>query len=71
MERKDIEQRRMKDVVTRRKLVDLAELQTQEMTWLRKQVDVLRKRTFASFAESQYNPHNKLRPFDEEKTQMR
>lgn len=42
--------RRMKALVTRRKLVDLAKLQAEEIKFLRDQVEGLRKRTFASFA---------------------
>jgi hypothetical protein len=41
---------RMKALVTRRKLVDLAKLQAEEIKFLRDQVESLRKRTFASFA---------------------
>jgi hypothetical protein len=41
---------RMKAIVTRRKLVDLAKLQSEEVHFLRSQVEGLRKRTFASFA---------------------
>jgi hypothetical protein len=41
---------RMKNLVTRRKLVDLAKLQADEIKFLRDQVESLRKRTFASFA---------------------
>ncbi len=41
---------RMKAIVTRRKLVDLAKLQSEEVHFLRDQVETLRKRTFASFA---------------------
>lgn len=41
---------RMKALVTRRKLVDLAKLQAEEIKFLREQVESLRKRTFASFA---------------------
>jgi len=40
---------KMKAVVTRRKLVDLAKLQSTEIEFLREQVDLLRKKTFASF----------------------
>jgi hypothetical protein len=40
---------RMKALVTRRKLVDLAKLQSEEIKFLRDQVERLRKRTFASF----------------------
>jgi len=41
---------RMKALVTRRKLVDLAKLQSEEVRFLRQQVEELRRRTFASFA---------------------
>jgi len=41
---------RMKALVTRRKLVDLAKLQAEEIKFLRDQVEGLRKRTFASFS---------------------
>lgn len=41
---------RMKSLVTRRKLVDLAKLQSAEIQFLRDQVENLRRRTFASFA---------------------
>lgn len=46
-------QARMKALVTRRKLVDLAKLQNEEIKFLREQVESLRKRTFASFAQPQ------------------
>jgi hypothetical protein len=42
---------RMKGIVTRRKLVDLAKLQSQEIEFLRNQVDLLRKKTFAQFPQ--------------------
>jgi hypothetical protein len=42
--------KRMHDLVTRRKLVDLAKLQSTEILYLRGQVDKLRRKTFASFA---------------------
>jgi hypothetical protein len=41
---------RMKALVTRRKLVDLAKLQSEEVRFLRSTVEDLRRRTFASFA---------------------
>lgn len=52
---------RMKALVTRRKLVDLAKLQAEEIKFLRDQVESLRKRTFASFAVPQLptNPDDK------------
>ena len=40
----------MRDVVGRRRLMDLARLQQEEIAWLRSQVDAMRKKTFASFA---------------------
>ena len=49
-ERAGEERRRMRDVVGRRRLMDLARLQQEEIAWLRSQVDALRKKTFASFA---------------------
>ena len=49
-ERASEERRRMRDVVGRRRLMDLARLQQEEIAWLRSQVDALRKKTFASFA---------------------
>lgn len=44
---------RMKALVTRRKLVDLAKLQSEEIKFLRDQTERLRKRTFASFVVPQ------------------
>ena len=41
---------KMRGVVARRRLVDLAHLQREEIAWLRGQVEGLRKKTFASFA---------------------
>jgi len=41
---------KMKQIVTRRKLVDLAKVQSEELAYLRQQVESLRRRTFASFA---------------------
>ena len=43
-------QLRMKAVVTRRKLMDLARAQTDEIEYLRSELDRLRQRTFPSFA---------------------
>jgi hypothetical protein len=43
---------KMKTVVTRRKLIDLARAQTDEIEFLRKELDRLRQRTFPSFAHS-------------------
>ena len=50
---------RMKAVVTRRKLLDLARAQTDEIEFLRQELDRLRQRTFPSFAtrrNGQMNP---------------
>ena len=50
---------RMKAVVTRRKLLDLARAQTDEIEFLRQELDRLRQRTFPSFAtrrDGQMNP---------------
>ena len=50
---------RMKAVVTRRKLLDLARAQTDEIEFLRQELDRLRQRTFPSFAtrrNQQMNP---------------
>jgi len=50
---------RMKAVVTRRKLLDLARAQTDEIEFLRQELDRLRQRTFPSFAtrrNQQLNP---------------
>ena len=41
---------RMKAVVTRRKLLDLARAQTDEVEFLRQELDRLRQKTFPSFA---------------------
>ena len=43
---------RMKAVMTRRKLVDLAKAQTEEIEFLRGELDRLRQRTFPSFAHA-------------------
>lgn len=53
----------MKSLVTRRKLVDLAKLQSEEIKFLRDQVENLRRRTFASFAIPQLpaNPDERTR----------
>ena len=42
--------RRMQSIVTRRKLIDLARAQTDEIEFLRQELDRLRQRTFPSFA---------------------
>ena len=42
---------RMKAVVTRRKLLDLARAQTDEVEFLRQELDRLRQKTFPSFAQ--------------------
>lgn len=53
---------RMQSLVTRRKLVDLAKLQSEEIKFLRDQVEQLRRRTFASFAipQVQTNPDERV-----------
>lgn len=43
---------RMKSIVTRRKLMDLARAQTDEIEFLRQELDRLRQRTFPSFAHA-------------------
>lgn len=43
---------RMKTIVMRRKLIDLARAQTDEIEFLRQELDRLRQRTFPSFAHS-------------------
>ena len=43
-------QKKMDAVVTRRKLVDLVDAQSQEITFLRNELDRLRRRTFPSFS---------------------
>ena len=43
---------KMKSLVTRRKLVDLARAQTDEIEFLRSELDRLRQRTFPSFAHT-------------------
>jgi DNA repair exonuclease SbcCD ATPase subunit len=48
----DIAKNRMKNIVTRRKLVDLARAQTDEIEFLRQELDRLRQKTFPSFAHS-------------------
>jgi hypothetical protein len=42
--------KRMQSIVTRRKLIDLARAQTDEIEFLRQELDRLRQRTFPSFA---------------------
>ena len=42
--------KRMQGIVTRRKLIDLARAQTDEIEFLRQELDRLRQRTFPSFA---------------------
>jgi len=54
---------RMKTLIERRKLVDLAKLQSEEIKFLRDQVEALRRRTFASFAE----PHMPRNPDERER----
>eukprot|EP00736_Rhodelphis_marinus_P005384 Rmarinus@m.3524 len=55
---------RMKEVVTRRKLLDLARMQTEEVEILREELDRNRQRTFPSFANvnRQIEPPD-LRPY--------
>ena len=48
----DVRGARMKSLVTRRKLVDLARAQTEEVEFLRSELDRLRQRTFPSFAKA-------------------
>ena len=49
------ERQRMEMVVTRRKLIDLARAQTDEIEFLRQELDRLRQKTFPSFAsQSRY-----------------
>ena len=67
-EREDGERRKMREVVARRRLVDLARLQTEEITWLRGQVDGLRRKTFASFAGVKLSGSRRA---EEEKQQLR
>ena len=64
------ERRRMRDVVGRRRLMDLARLQQEEMAWLRAQVDSLRKKTFASFAGVGAAPARRGFSVQEEEKQM-
>ena len=47
---------RMKAIVTRRKLLDLARAQTDEIEFLRQELDRLRQKTFPSFA-TRRNPN--------------
>ena len=49
---------KMKSLVTRRKLVDLARAQTDEIEFLRSELDRLRQRTFPSFAHTVDNMQN-------------
>jgi len=51
-EKKQSTQKKMDAVVTRRKLVDLVDAQSQEITFLRNELDRLRRRTFPSFSIS-------------------
>ena len=46
--------RRMKEVVTRRRLLELARAQTDEVDILREELDRLRQRTFPSFHQLQH-----------------
>lgn len=45
----------MKRVTMRRRLIDLARLQTEEIDFLRQELDRLRQRTFPSFAHAARN----------------
>lgn len=45
----------MKSVVTRRKLIDLARSQTDEIEFLRQELYRIRQRTFPSFAHASMN----------------
>ena len=65
-ERVEEDRKKMKGVVARRRLVDLAHLQREEIAWLRGQVEGLRRRTFASFVGVREG-----RRGEEEKQQMR
>jgi hypothetical protein len=49
---------RMRALVTRRQLIDLAKLQGEQIKFLKNQVETLRRRTFASFSIPQvtHNP---------------
>jgi hypothetical protein len=47
---------RMQAIVERRRLVDLAKVQSEEVKVLRAQLEALRRRTFASFAEAPKQP---------------
>ena len=69
-ERASEERRRMRDVVGRRRLMDLARLQQEEIAWLRSQVDALRKKTFASFAGVGVAPTRRGLGGHEEEKQM-
>ena len=51
-ERVEEDTKKMRGVVARRRLVDLAHLQREEIAWLRGQVEGLRKKTFATFAHT-------------------
>lgn len=56
-------QQRMKRVTMRRRLIDLARVQTEEIDFLRQELDRLRQRTFPSFAHAAR--HRLLLPPDE------
>ena len=47
-------QARMKAITTRRKLIDLARTQTEEIEFLRQELDRLRQSTFPSFAHASH-----------------
>jgi flagella basal body P-ring formation protein FlgA len=56
-------QKRMKRVTMRRRLIDLGRVQTEEIDFLRQELDRLRQRTFPSFAHAAR--HRLLLPPDE------
>jgi len=56
-------QQRMKRITMRRRLIDLARVQTEEIDFLRQELDRLRQRTFPSFAHA--TRHRLLLPPDE------
>mmetsp|Transcript_23312 Transcript_23312/g.22933 ORF Transcript_23312/g.22933 Transcript_23312/m.22933 type:complete len:87 (-) Transcript_23312:60-320(-) len=48
--------KKIKDIANKRKLVDIAKQQTEEMEFLRDELDRLRARTFPSFAHLHNKP---------------
>ena len=56
-------QQRMKRITMRRRLIDLARVQTEEIDFLRQELDRLRQRTFPSFAHA--TRHRLLLPPDD------